>query len=203
MSEPPSEPLATEVPLPQITPPPAASVIAARDASRACAPRRGSSTAPIPRQPAAHGRAVRRPATTPEAPLHQPIGFLALVVPAQNPAGAAPGTPAISDPGAGGSGQGRRAADPTPLERRDAGIATADLEGDGAGRKGLLQLADSRAGVLQRSVDEAGDWSCLSCDSVLANFPITHLSRPQSRKQPRCTLLRGVELLSSALRGTP
>ena len=39
------------------------------------------------------------------------------------------------------------AAQPVPalLERRDSGVAAANFEGDGAGRKGLPQLADSRA----------------------------------------------------------
>jgi len=76
---------------------------------------------------------------------HQPVGFLALVAAYQQPAGAAGQighfrAPLIED-------QTEAGAQPIPalLERRDARVAVADLEGDGCGGKGLLEFADSRA----------------------------------------------------------
>jgi len=76
---------------------------------------------------------------------HQLVGFLALVVAHQHPAGAAGrighiGAPLVKD-------QVEAGAQVVPpfLQRLDPGVATANFEGDGAGRKGLPQLADSRA----------------------------------------------------------
>ena len=73
---------------------------------------------------------------------HQPVGFLALEVAAQQPAGTPRDighfrAPLVKD-------QIQSGAQPIPavLQRRDARVAAADIEGDGGGRKGFLQPAD-------------------------------------------------------------
>ena len=73
---------------------------------------------------------------------YQPVGFLALEVAAQQPAGAPRDighfrAPLVKD-------QIQSGAQPTPavLQRRDARVAAANLEGDSRGGKCLPRLAD-------------------------------------------------------------
>ena len=73
---------------------------------------------------------------------HEPVGFLALVIAHQQPAGVAGQighvrAPLVED-------QVKAGAQPVPalLERRGAAVAAGDREGDDAGGKGLLELAN-------------------------------------------------------------
>jgi hypothetical protein len=72
----------------------------------------------------------------------QPVGLRSLVVAAKQPAGAAGQIGHVPAPLVQDQVQAGAQPVPTLLDRRDARVAAADIEGDGGGGKCFLQLAE-------------------------------------------------------------
>ena len=79
--------------------------------------------------------------------VHQPGRVLSLAVARQQPAGVAGQIGHVRAPLVEDQAQAGAQAIPTLLQRRNAGIAARDLEGDGGRGKGFLQLVDPGANL--------------------------------------------------------
>jgi hypothetical protein len=102
---------------------------------------------------------------------HQPIGFLSLVVAHRQPAGATGDTghfcaPLIEDQVKAGA-----QATPARLERRDAGIAAADFQGDGCGRERSSATAQIRFQQITPSIRGRPSAAAALAGNIWADAP--------------------------------